>query len=130
MLCGGHMGKHKIAIIGGTGFDSIEGFLEKNGAPSYITTPYDTVVDPTAGHTTAPAVEVEEGTIEGVSGIEFLLVKRHGNHHAIPASQVNHRANAYAALVWGADFSIGITAVGALNPEIKVGDFVVPDELF
>lgn len=117
----------KIAIVGGTGFDSIEGF---NGKPAEITTPYDKVWDPVDGEFVTKSVDVEIGTIEGANGVEVLLVKRHGAGHSVPASQVNHRANAYAAFHWGADFAVGITAVGILSEKVNVGDFVVLDRMF
>jgi len=117
----------KIAIVGGTGFDSIEGF---NSKPSEIITPYDKVYDPVDCESVSPPVDVEEGTIEGAEGVEVLLIKRHGAGHTVPASQVNHRANAYAAFQWGADFAVGITAVGSLDPRINVGDFVVLNRMF
>src|SRR3989338_5476962 len=112
----------KIAIVGGTGFDSIEGF---DGEQVSIATPYDRVYDKVRMKERVDPVDVERGTIEGVSGIELLLIKRHCSEHTVPASQVNHRANAYAALSWGADLAIGITAVGILDPQINVGDFVI-----
>ena len=60
-------------------------------------------------------------------GSAFLLL-RHGKVHSVPPHLVNYRANIMAAKKLGIDYIIATSAVGSLNPKMKVGSYVVLDQ--
>ncbi len=98
----------KIAIIGGSGFYSLlENFDVLN-----IETPFGESM-------------VEVGSIENV---EVAFLNRHGKGHKIPPFKINYRANIYALSAIGVERIIATNAVGSIRPEIKPGDFVLPDD--
>ncbi len=98
----------KIAIIGGSGFYS----LLEDAEVLKIETPFGESV-------------VEVGSIEN---IEVAFLNRHGKGHRTPPFKVNYRANIYALSTIGVERIIATNAVGSIRPEIKPGDFVLPDD--
>jgi 5'-methylthioadenosine phosphorylase len=101
----------KTLLVGGTGFTELD-YLD-NVQPKLIRTPF--------GGTT-----IYLGTY---LGIETGFLPRHGMHHEHLAHQVNYQANVWAARELGFERILGTSAVASLNPEIKVGDLVVLDQL-
>ncbi len=99
----------KIGIIGGSGFYE---FL--NGDEIEISTPFGT-----------PSDKILLANYQG-KGIAFL--PRHGKKHHLPPHKINYRANIYALRQLGVETIIAPTAVGSLKPQIKPGDFVLPDQ--
>jgi purine nucleoside phosphorylase len=103
----------KIAIIGGTGLDQIDG-MKLSGQKS-IKTPYG---DPSShllfGH-------------YGDSDIIFL--NRHGDPHTIPPHRVNYRANIWALKECGIDRLIAINAVGGITGEMAPTCIAIPDQI-
>jgi 5'-methylthioadenosine phosphorylase len=101
----------KTLLAGGTGFTELD-YLE-DPHPKMVRTPF--------GGTT-----IYLGTYQG---IETGFLPRHGMNHEHLAHQVNYRASVWAARELGFDRILGTSAVAALNPEIKVGDLVLLDQL-
>lgn len=103
----------KIAIIGGSGLDDIEGISEREEIK--VNTPFG---DPSDAVTTGKIGDI---------GVAFL--PRHGkNHHLLP-SEVLGKANIYALKSLGVEHIVAVNSVGSLNEAIKPGDLVIPDQL-
>lgn len=97
----------EIAIIGGTGvYDAkiLDQIHEQR-----VETPYG-------------AVHLQTGRYKDR---EIAFLARHGAGHSIPPHLVNYRANIWALKKSGVSRIIATTAVGALNPAMRPGDFVV-----
>jgi purine nucleoside phosphorylase len=71
-------------------------------------------------------VEVSEGRW---GGVEVCHVARHGAGHARLSNSVNHRANIWALRDRGAGCVIGLTACGAVDPDLELGSLVIFDDL-
>ncbi len=100
-----------IGIYGGTGFYE----LLDDARAENIETPYGPTSDP-----------VMIGSVDG-KAVAFL--PRHGKGHRLPPHAIPYRANAWAMKELGVTDVIGLCAAGALVPEYRPGDFVVPDQL-
>ena len=98
-----------IGIIGGSGFydllENAEVFIHDNeyGRSS----------------------EIFKGTIDGYP-VYFL--PRHGPEHKIIVPRINYRANMKAFKDLGIQRIIATNSVGALNPNIGLGDMAIPDD--
>lgn len=103
----------RIAIIGGTGIDTIEGLQALN--THSVETPY--------GLTSRP---VEEGELHGCS---VFFLQRHGAPRAIPPHKINYRANMWALKSLGVNDVVAINAVGGINPNMPTGSLVIPDQI-
>lgn len=103
-----------VALIGGTGLASLSGLrLSRTHA---IDTPY--------GPTSAAIEEGEFG------GEPLLFLHRHGGAgRPIPPHLVNYKANVWALRELGAERVVGVNAVGAITPERRSGELVVPSQL-
>jgi len=102
----------KIGIIGGSGLDDpkfLEGEIEKE-----VTTMYG-----------KPSSALKFGKI---SGVDVVLLSRHGKDHTIPPTQVNYLANIWALKQEGCTHILATTAVGSLKEEIRPGDLVILDQ--
>jgi len=104
------MNKAEIGIIGGSGFYE---FLKK-GEWVDIKTPYG-----------KPSDKIFLGEYKGKK-IAFL--PRHARGHKIPPHMINYRANIWVMKELGVKIIIAPTAVGSLQPKIRRGDFVIPNE--
>ena len=62
-------------------------------------------------------------TIEGgkIGEQEIFFIPRHGKKHSIPPSEINYRANIYAAHKLEAKYLIATNAVGSLSTNFKIG---------
>lgn len=106
-----HHTRTQIGIIGGSGFDDpqiLEGRREVYGE-----TPYG-----------APSDVLVEGRI---SGVDCVLLARHGRRHSIMPSNINYRANIYALKKAGCTHILASTATGSLQEDIKPGQIIVLD---
>lgn len=66
--------------------------------------------------------------IEGkISGIDCVLLARHGRKHSIMPSNINYRANIWALKNIGCTHVLVSTATGSLQEHIKPGDLVILD---
>jgi 5'-methylthioadenosine phosphorylase len=64
------------------------------------------------------------------TGVGVLFSSRHGpDRLARSAAFVNHCANLWAAKEYGATAILSWNGVGAINPTLRVGDMLVPDDL-
>lgn len=103
--------KAEFGVFGGSGFYS---FLEEV-KEAKIETPYG-----------APSDLVAIGTYKGKS---VAFIPRHGKLHQYPPHRVPYKANLWAMKSLGVKRIIAPTAVGSLQPDYIVGEFVVTDQL-
>lgn len=103
--------KVKVGIIGGSGLndpDILEDRVERR-----VSTPFG---DPS------------DCLIEGrISGVDCVLLARHGRKHDVMPSKVNYRANIWALKTLGCTHVIASTATGSLQEDIAPGDLVLLD---
>jgi 5'-methylthioadenosine phosphorylase len=99
----------KIAIIGGSGLE--DPAILKNPEDVYLETPYGN-----------PSSSFKCGKI---SGIDVVILSRHGRDHSIPPTQVNNRANLWAIKKLECTHILATTACGSLREEIGRGDIVI-----
>ena len=100
----------EIGIIGGSGFYE----LLDDATEHRISTPWG---DPSEALVTAR-----------FAGREVAFLPRHGRGHTIPPHLVPYRANAWALRELGVRRVLSPCAVGALRPELRIGEFVVLDQ--
>lgn len=100
-----------VAVIGGSGFTR---FLDEIDT-IHLDTPY--------GPTSAPI------TVCDVGARRVAFLPRHGVHHEHAPHRVNYRANMWALRALGVRDVFGPFAAGALDPNLRAGDIVVPDQL-
>jgi len=102
----------KIAIIGGSGLDKPEILkdpIEKESINKYGQ-PSSTL------------------TCGKISGVDVVILARHGKDHSIMPTKVNFLANIYALKEEGCTHILAATAVGSLREEIKPGNLVFPSQ--
>jgi 5'-methylthioadenosine phosphorylase len=64
------------------------------------------------------------------NNIIVYSMPRHGfNGHSIASELVNYKENISIFSELKVEMLIGVTAVGSLNPEIKIGDIVIPNQM-
>ncbi|MBD3164707.1 6-oxopurine nucleoside phosphorylase [Candidatus Woesearchaeota archaeon] len=96
----------KIAVIGGSGFDSrafLRGFKQE-----IVKTMYGNVLLFVKG--------------------KVIFLPRHGKNKTIPPHKINHKANLCALNLLGAEKIFGICSTGSLKEAIKPGTVVIPDD--
>lgn len=98
-----------IGIIGGSGFYS---FL-KNPKEIYVETPFGATI-------------IYSGKVENK---EVMFIPRHGSVHSILPSEINYRANIYAAHLYNVHKIYATNAVGTSNTELQPGALVVLDQI-
>ncbi|MBK9139451.1 MAG: S-methyl-5'-thioadenosine phosphorylase [Verrucomicrobia bacterium] len=103
---------HRIGIIGGSGLYQIEGLRDQKWVR--VRTPFG-----------PPSDQLLTGVLEG-RPVAFL--PRHGRHHTILPSELNHRANLYALKKLGVAWIISVSAVGSLQERYRPRDIVLPDQ--
>ena len=96
----------KIGIIGGTGAGELE--LAKGWQNGKSRNRYG-------------AVEFKSGI---VNNNEIVFINRHGKQY-VPPSRINYRANILALKQLGVKYILATAAVGAINPKMRPGDFVL-----
>tara|TARA_E500000178_G_scaffold209690_1_gene206917 strand:- start:2007 stop:2735 length:729 start_codon:yes stop_codon:yes gene_type:complete len=75
------------------------------------------------GTTSAPISVIK------LAGHELLLMPRHGaTHHLAPAA-INYRANIWQFHHLGVDAIVGTHTVGNIDPDLAVGELVLPNEI-
>ena len=100
-----------IGIIGGSGL----------ARPSELETSVDLATP--YGGASGPA---HRGII---AGREVIFLPRHGTPRRFAPHSVNYRANLWMLKACGARDIIALSCVGAINPRLRPGDLVVPDQL-
>jgi 5'-methylthioadenosine phosphorylase len=102
--------KSEIAVIGGTGSESLLEGVEK----TRVGTPYGL----------PPPLSVGE-----IRGSTIVFLPRHGRGHSLPPHKVNYRANIYSLHKMVVKRIIATNAVGAINLGFKPGDLIIPHDL-
>ena len=67
-------------------------------------------------------------TLARLAGRDVAFLPRHGKGHRILPGELNFRANIYGFKKLGADWIIGVSAVGSMREDIKPLDVVLPDQ--
>jgi len=101
----------KVAIITGSGTYALPEF--EDARPRRVETRFG-------------AADVTKGRF---AGVEVVHVSRHGEGHMRVSNHVDHRANIAALQELGVGAVIGCTACGAVDPEVRLGEVIVFDEL-
>ncbi len=99
----------RLAIITGSG---MEDFGEQICQQHLIDTQFGPVL-------------LERGRI---GDCELCLIPRHGRRHDVAPHAINYRANIAAVAQLGCQAIIATNAVGSLRPQMKPGDYVLPDQ--
>jgi 5'-methylthioadenosine phosphorylase len=102
-----------IGIIGGSGLYTIEGVVIKK--VKRLSTPY--------------GVPSDSYRIGKLSGRDVVFLPRHGSLHNILPHRINYRANIWGFKKIGVERVISIGAAGGINPGMKPGMIVVPDQI-
>ena len=102
-----------IAIIGGSGFSSLEGLV--TARRELVETPYG-----------APSSALTFGVY---SGKPVIFLARHGDGHSILPHRVNYCGNLAALKQAGATRVIAVCAVGGISEDMPPGRIVIPDQL-
>ena len=102
----------KIGIIGGSGLDD----------PDILQEPQILEVDTEYGKPSSSLM------IGKISGVETVILARHGRRHQYSPTQVNNRANIMALKQAGVSHIIATTACGSLRAEIDRGHLVILDQ--
>lgn len=104
-----------VAVIGGSGFYS------------FLDDPQEIQVDTPYGEPSGPVHVGRMVGEEGETSVAFL--PRHGDDHRYPPHKINYRANLWALRSLGVRQVLAPCAVGGLQPTLRPGDLVVPDQL-
>ena len=102
----------KVGIIGGSGLEDPK-FLKDQREVEYET-PY--------GKPSSPLM------VGKISGVEVVILSRHGKGHTIMPTNVPYQANIYALKEAGCTHILATTACGSLREEIKPGELVFIDQ--
>jgi 5'-methylthioadenosine phosphorylase len=100
----------EIGVFGGSGFTS----LLEDAEEVAVETPY--------GEPSAPLVVGE------LAGRRVAFLPRHGRVHELPPHRIPYRANVWAMRELGVRRLIGPCASGALQADLRLGEFVVCDQ--
>ena len=101
----------QIGVFGGSGFYS----LLDDAETVEVDTPY--------GEPSAPPV------VGSIGPYRVGFIPRHGVKHQFPPHAINYRANLWAMKELGVQRIIGPCAAGSLQTGVKIGDFVVCDQI-
>ena len=99
-----------VGLVVGTGVDGVE--LLSDARALRITTPFGDV-------------QYLRGTL---SGVDTIILKRHGEGHVVPPHLINYRANIMALYMLGAWQVITTSAVGSLQSSIEPGSYALMDD--
>jgi 5'-methylthioadenosine phosphorylase len=106
------MSERIVGVIGGSGLYEMEG-LEEVQTVSLMT----------------PFGDPSDSFIVGhLEGVKVAFLPRHGKGHRISPSSLNFRANIYGMKKMGAQWIIGVSAVGSMKESIHPGDMVIPNQ--
>src|SRR4029453_3129879 len=101
----------QIGVFGGSGFYS----LLDDAETVEVDTPY--------GEPSAPPV------VGSIWPYRAAFIPRHGVKHQFPPHAINYRANLWAMKELGVQRIVGPCAAGSLQTGVKIGDFVVCDQI-
>jgi 5'-methylthioadenosine phosphorylase len=106
------MSEKIVGVIGGSGLYEMEGLEEIQGIS--LKTPFG---DPS-----------DSFIVGNLDGVKVAFLPRHGKGHRIQPSSLNFRANIYGMKKLGAQWIIGVSAVGSMKESIHPGDMVIPNQ--
>ena len=106
------MSEKVVGVIGGSGLYEMEGLEEVRTVA--IKSPFG---DPS-----------DSFVVGLLDGIRVAFLPRHGKGHRIQPSSLNFRANIYAMKKLGAQWIVGVSAVGSMKESIHPGDMVIPSQ--
>lgn len=106
------MSEKIVGVIGGSGLYEMEGLEEVQTVS--LKTPFGN-----------PSDSFIVGRLEGV---KIVFLPRHGKGHRIQPSSLNFKANIYGMKILGAQWIIGVSAVGSMKESIHPGDMVIPNQ--
>jgi 5'-methylthioadenosine phosphorylase len=106
------MAEKIVGVIGGSGLYEMEGLEEIQNVS--LKTPFGN-----------PSDSFIVGRLEGV---KVVFLPRHGKGHRIQPSSLNFKANIYGMKILGAQWIIGVSAVGSMKESIHPGDMVIPNQ--
>ncbi|MEN3033418.1 MAG: S-methyl-5'-thioinosine phosphorylase [Aquificaceae bacterium] len=64
-----------------------------------------------------------------VDNSEIAFLARHSEEHSLPPHRIPHRANLWALKTSGVDRIIAISAVGAIDESLSVGEILIPEDI-
>jgi 5'-methylthioadenosine phosphorylase len=102
----------KIGIIGGSGLDD----------PRILKDPEEIDMDTPFGKPSSTL------TIGKISGVDVVILARHGKKHSLMPTNVPYQANIWALKVAGCTHILATSACGSLRENIKPGDLVLVDQ--
>ena len=102
----------RLGVIGGSGLYEMEGLEDVREVR--VRTPFG-----------QPSDSYVLGTLDGVP---MAFLPRHGRGHRIQPSDLNFRANIWGMKKLGAEWIVGVSAVGSMKEAIKPGDIVAVDQ--
>lgn len=100
-----------IGVFGGSGLYS----LLDDAEPVEVVTPF--------GEPSAPPV------VGSIGPYRVAFIPRHGENHQFPPHAIDYRANLWAMRELGVGRIVGPCAAGSLQTGVKIGDFVVCDQV-
>ncbi|XP_047366105.1 histone acetyltransferase type B catalytic subunit-like [Vespa velutina] len=106
----------KIGIIGGSGLDDPN--------KPIFNCHFETKREDATNEFGVPSSNLYHGTI---SGVDVILLSRHGSDHSINPSNINYRANIEALKIAGCTHILASSACGSLTESICRGQLVIPD---
>ncbi len=106
------MSKWVLGIIGGSGLYALEGLEDVRRET--VQTPWG-----------APSGPLVRGRF---AGVDLVFLPRHGEHHAIPPSEINYRANIDALKRAGVTDILSLSACGSYREDLPPGAFVAVDQ--
>jgi 5'-methylthioinosine phosphorylase len=102
-----------LALIGGTGLDTIEGLAVESYED--IVTPYGSMSAPIA--------------ICTLNDKKIAFLPRHGENHSIPPHLINYRANIWGLSHMAVTDIISIATVGSIKDDLNPGSIVIPSQI-
>lgn len=102
-----------IAIIGGTGLNSLKGLTITHR--EMVNTPY--------GPPSSPLIFGE------ICSTRIVFLARHGSGHTLAPHQVNYRANIWALKESGVQNIIAVAAVGGIREDMLPACIAIPDQI-
>jgi len=106
------MAEKVVGVIGGSGLYEMEGLEEVQTVS--LTTPFGNPSD--------------SFVLGNLGGAKVAFLPRHGRGHRIQPSSLNFRANIYGMKMLGAQWIIGVSAVGSMKESIHPGDMIIPNQ--
>jgi len=106
------MAEKVVGVIGGSGLYEMEGLEEVQTVS--LTTPFGNPSD--------------SFIVGNLGGAKVAFLPRHGRGHRIQPSSLNFRANIYGMKMLGAQWIIGVSAVGSMKESIHPGDMIIPNQ--